>query len=151
MGAVVEAQGGHSLTVEAPAEIKPFRIFTGPHPGFPTDLQPQIAVAATQAQGVSVLIEAVFDQRFGYTSELRKLGADFKIRGKELKVYGPTPLLGAKLHASDLRAGAALVLAALAAEGQTIVGGIEHIDRGGYESMEEKLRQLGAKIVRVPD
>ncbi|HHY15426.1 MAG TPA: UDP-N-acetylglucosamine 1-carboxyvinyltransferase [Firmicutes bacterium] len=149
MGAVVEAQG-HSLTVEAPAEIKPFRIFTGPHPGFPTDLQPQIAVAATQAQGVSVLIEAVFDQRFGYTSELRKLGADFKIRGKELKVYGPTPLLGAKLHASDLRAGAALVLAALAAEGQTIVGGIEHIDRG-YESMEEKLRQLGAKIVRVPD
>lgn len=149
MGAVVKT-GERSLVINAPQEIKPFCICTSPHPGFPTDLQPQIAVAATQAQGVSVLIEAVFDQRFGYTSELEKLGAKIKVRGKELKVYGPTPLRGTQLCSSDLRAGAALVLAALAAEGKTTVGGTEHIDRG-YENMEENLRQLGAKIVRVPE
>ncbi len=149
MGAVIKAEE-HSLTIEAPGEIKPFRIFTSPHPGFPTDLQPQIAAAATQAHGISVLIEAVFDQRFGYTAELEKLGAQFRTRGKELKIYGPTRLQGARLHSSDLRAGAALVLAALAAEGQTVVGGIEHIDRG-YENMSQKLGQLGAKIVRVPN
>jgi UDP-N-acetylglucosamine 1-carboxyvinyltransferase len=147
MGVAVEA-GNDTVDIEAPKRINPFRILTGPYPGFPTDLQPQIAVVATQAEGSSMLVEAVFDQRFGYTAELKRMGAALEVNERALTVHGPSPLRGTELQAGDLRGGAALVLAALAAEGRSTVSGVHHVDRG-YEKIEENLRQLGARIVRV--
>jgi UDP-N-acetylglucosamine 1-carboxyvinyltransferase len=147
MGVAVEA-GNDTVDIETPKRINPFRILTGPYPGFPTDLQPQIAVVATQAEGSSMLVEAVFDQRFGYTAELKRMGAALEVNERALTVHGPSPLRGTELQAGDLRGGVALVLAALAAEGRSTVSGVHHVDRG-YEKIEENLRQLGARIVRV--
>jgi UDP-N-acetylglucosamine 1-carboxyvinyltransferase len=95
-----------------------------------------------------MLVEAVFDQRFGYTAELKRMGAALEVNERALTVHGPSPLRGTELQAGDLRGGAALVLAALAAEGRSTVSGVHHVDRG-YEKIEENLRQLGARIVRV--
>lgn len=147
MGAEVETKD-RTLRVCSPKRLRPFQLFTHPYPGFPTDLQPQMAALATQAVGQSELIEAVFDQRFGYTAQLKKLGAQVELNKQSVLIKGPTSLQGNTIVASDLRAGAALVLASLSAEGQSIISGIEHIDRG-YESIEERLSQLGAKIVRL--
>jgi len=147
MGGEIAAEGDE-VYIAAPKKLRPCAAVTSPYPGFPTDLQPQLAAAATQAQGRSELKETVFDQRFGYLSELRKLGAVVRQRGQTVAIYGPTRLKGTRLQAGDLRAGAALVLAALAAEGRSLVQGAQHIDRG-YEQMEHKLQALGAQITRV--
>lgn len=148
MGAMIEVKE-QTISISSPKRLRPFSVSTGPYPGFPTDLQPQVVAVATQAQGVSRLTEVIFDQRFGYTAELNKLGARISIENNTVLVYGNTGLRGADLVAGDLRAGAALVLATLSAEGQSIISSVEHIDRG-YEAMEKKLSQLGARIVRLP-
>lgn len=149
MGAGVEIREGEVSVVSPPA-LKSFQVSTGPYPGFPTDMQPQVVALATQAEGRSELKEVVFDRRFGYTLELNKLGANIAPNNRAVFIQGKTDLSGASLTAGDLRGGAALVLGALAAEGQSIIGDIEHIDRG-YEAMEERLQGVGAKIQRLAD
>jgi len=120
-----------------------------PYPGFPTDLQALVAVLLTQARGTSYVHERVFDNRLLYISELRKMGAEIVTTGTTVAIItGPTPLTGASLRAPDVRAGAAFILAGLAAKGQTEISDIYHIDRG-YERIDEKLRDLGAEIRRV--
>lgn len=139
-----------SLEVDFPSTLRPFHVSTEPYPGFPTDLQPQLVALATQIEGISTLTEGVFDKRFGYISELAKLGANISmLSDNKVAVEGVSKLKGTSLVSGDLRAGAALVLAALAAEGETTITGIEHIDRG-YEDMEKKLSKLGAMISRLP-
>jgi len=149
MGAGVEVGEGE-VSVVSPRRLKPFEASTGPYPEFPTDLQPQMVALATQAQGQSKLKEAVFDRRFGYTHELGKLGARITPNTSAVTIEGITSLYGTDLVAGDLRGGAAIVLAALAAEGQSTIFGVEHIDRG-YEAMETQLTSLGAKIVRIAE
>ena len=149
MGASIEV-GLDSINISSCTNLRPFELATSPYPGFPTDLQPQMVAAAIHAYGVSRLEETVFDQRFGYITELKKLGAKIEQNGHQVIVHGPTKLQGAKLVAGDLRAGAALVLAALTAEGESVIDGAHHIDRG-YEQMEHRLAQLGAKITRIED
>jgi len=149
MGAQIEI-GEREVGIVSPSELKPFKIATGPYPGFPTDLQPQMVAVATQAQGRSRLEEGVFDRRFGYTTELRKLGARIEPNSHAVFIEGPAKLHGSHVVAGDLRGGAALVLAALAAAGQSTIHDIEHIDRG-YEAMEQRLQALGGKISRVEE
>ncbi len=121
---------------------------TEEYPGFPTDMQAQYMALMTQAQGTSILTETIFENRFLHASEMMRMGADITIRGNQAVVRGPTPLTGAGVIASDLRASASLVLAGLAAQGTTVVDRAYHIDRG-YEKIEEKLRALGARIERI--
>ena len=149
MGAELEVEE-RAVHVGSPPKLKPFQVSTAPYPGFPTDLQPQITTLATQAFGRSRLVEEVFDRRFGYTRELLKLGARIEVSKRAVFVEGPTKLRGAQLSAGDLRAGAALVLGALAAEGNSVVCGVEHIDRG-YEAMEMRLQSLGAHVERTEE
>ena len=120
---------------------------TMPHPGFPTDMQPQISVLLTLAEGTSVVTESIWDNRFRYVDELRRMGADIKIDGKVAVIEGVKGLMGAPVKAPDLRAGAALIIAGLAATGVTEIEDIYHIERG-YENFDEKLRALGADIVK---
>jgi UDP-N-acetylglucosamine 1-carboxyvinyltransferase len=119
-----------------------------PYPGLATDLQAPMSVLLTQADGVSFIYERVFDNRLLYVGELRKMGAEMVTSGTTAIIRGPTPLHGTNVRALDLRAGAALVLAALAAEGRTEISEIYHLDRG-YENLDGKLRALGAVIERV--
>lgn len=149
MGAELEVEE-RAVHVGSRPKLKPFQVSTAPYPGFPTDLQPQITTLATQAFGRSRLVEEVFDRRFGYTRELLKLGARIEVSKRAVFVEGPTKLRGAQLSAGDLRAGAALVLGALAAEGNSVVCGVEHIDRG-YEAMEMRLQSLGAHVERTEE
>ena len=123
-----------------------------PHPGFPTDMQPQAAVLLALAEGTSILTEGVWDNRFRYVDELRRMGAQVQVDGKVAVFQGVPHLTGAPVKAVDLRAGAAMVIAALAAEGYTEIEEIRHIERG-YENIIEKLRGVGADIrrVRIPD
>lgn len=123
-------------------------IKTLPYPGFPTDMQAQFMAYMTQCKGSNVAIETVFENRFMHVEEFEKMGADIKIDGRSAVVVGPKRLHGAHVHASDLRAGAALILVGLVAEGKTHIHDIYHIDRG-YEDIEEKFRNLGAVISRV--
>lgn len=123
-------------------------IKTLPYPGFPTDMQAQFMAYMTQCKGSNVAIETVFENRFMHVEEFEKMGADIKIDGRSAVVIGPKRLHGAHVHASDLRAGAALILVGLVAEGKTHIHDIYHIDRG-YEDIEEKFRNLGAVISRV--
>jgi len=118
-----------------------------PYPGLATDLHPQLAAFLTQAKGVSVIHERVYDNRLLYISELRKMGADVVTAGQTAIVSGPTHLYGTRVRCMDVRAGAALVVAALCAEGPTEINDIYHLDRG-YEALEGKLRSLGASIER---
>ena len=118
---------------------------TTPHPGFPTDMQPQIATLLTLAEGTSIVTEGVWEQRFRYVAELRRMGADISVDGKVAVIEGTGKLMGAPVKACDLRAGAALIIAGLAASGVTEIEDIFHIERG-YDCMEEKLRALGADI-----
>ncbi len=122
---------------------------TAPYPGYPTDLQQPMAVLMCLASGVSTINENVFENRFKYLDELRKMGANVSVNGRTAMIIGNEKLTGSIIKATDLRAGAAMVLAGLAAEGMTEIMGLHHIDRG-YEDMEEKLRALGADIRRVP-
>ncbi len=121
---------------------------TLPYPGFPTDMQPQIAVTLALADGTSVVTESIFENRFKYVDELTRMGASIKVEGNTAIIDGVDGLTGARVSAPDLRAGAALVIAGLAAEGITIVDDIIYIQRG-YEDFEGKLRGLGAEIQKV--
>jgi UDP-N-acetylglucosamine 1-carboxyvinyltransferase len=123
-------------------------VMTEPYPGFPTDMQAQFMVLLTQAAGTSIVTETIFDRRFSHVNELVRLGASIEVQGDKAVVKGKTPLSGAEVVATDLRALAALVLAGLVAAGETTVTEIEHLDRG-YERIEEKLSGLGASIERV--
>jgi len=118
------------------------------YPGFPTDLQPQMAVLLALSEGRSVITENVWENRYQYIRQLRKMGAEITVRGREARITGGNPLHGAKVAATDLRAGAAMVLAALAADGTTEIGDIKYIDRG-YEEIEKKFGSLGADIIRT--
>jgi UDP-N-acetylglucosamine 1-carboxyvinyltransferase len=123
---------------------------TEEYPGFPTDMQAQYMALATQAEGTSIVTENIFENRFMHAQELVRMGANIKIEGRRAIVRGSTPLSGAAVQASDLRASASLVLAALVAEDETIIDRVYHIDRG-YENIEEKLKSVGAQIRRVGD
>ncbi len=145
---VAVAEGPDGIRVRADGELKAVDIETAPHPGFPTDLQAQYLALMTQAEGSSTVRESVFENRFQHVPELMRMGADLEVEGRDVRVQGPTPLAGANVMATDLRASACLVLAGLIAEGETIVERIYHLDRG-YEAMEEKLRALGARVERI--
>ena len=144
MGFSIEATKD-SLTILPAKEIKPTSIFTTEYPGFPTDMQAQFMAIATQANGVSLIEERLFENRFMHVAELNRLGANIKIQGKTATVYGPTPLIGADVMATDLRASSALVLAGLIAKGKTNVHRIYHLFRG-YENLVEKFTKIGAKM-----
>jgi UDP-N-acetylglucosamine 1-carboxyvinyltransferase len=124
-------------------------IHTAPYPGFPTDMQAQFTALNAVAEGIGVITESVFENRFMHVQELSRMGADIKVEGNKATIAGVNNLTGAPLMATDLRASASLVLAGLAGTGETIIDRIYHIDRG-YETIEEKLMKLGAKIKRVP-
>lgn len=147
MGITIE-EGDDYIRVVAPQKLKATNIKTLPHPGFPTDLQPQMATLLSIAEGTSTIIEGVWDNRFQYIDELKKTGADITVDGRTATVQGVKTLHGASVKATDLRAGAALVLAGLRAlDGPMIISNVKFIDRG-YEALEEKLTALGADIVR---
>ena len=141
-----------SIRVWVDGPLVKANIKTAPHPGFPTDMQSQIATLLTLADGTSIITENIWDQRFGYVDELRRMGADITVNGKVALIEGTGKLMGAPVKACDLRAGAALIIAGLAASGVTEIEDIFHIERG-YDCMEGKLRQLGADIekVSIPD
>ncbi len=138
-----------SITVERTSDLRPADIQTLPHPGFPTDLQAQFMVLASLARGGSIITENVFENRFMFAAELARMGADIRIDGHHALVNGVSHLSGAPVNSTDLRAGAALVIAGLVADGTTHVDSIHHIDRG-YEDYVGKMRELGADIERVP-
>jgi UDP-N-acetylglucosamine 1-carboxyvinyltransferase len=123
-------------------------VTTEPYPHFPTDMQAQYMALMTQSRGRAVITETIFENRFMHASELMRMGARIQIEGHAAAVEGPTPLMGARVLASDLRASASLVLAGLAARGETWIDRVYHIDRG-YEKIEAKLREVGADIERV--
>ncbi|WP_027717335.1 UDP-N-acetylglucosamine 1-carboxyvinyltransferase [Desulfovirgula thermocuniculi] len=148
MGLEVEV-GDDWVRVAARSRPRAVDIKTLPYPGFPTDMQPQMMALAALAEGTSIITETIFENRFKQAGELRRMGANIKVEGQTAIVKGVEKLTGASVVATDLRAGAALVLAALAAENGTVVDGVEHIDRG-YERLEQKYAQLGARILRVP-
>jgi len=128
--------------------LRAVNVTTEPHPNFPTDMQAQVMALMTQATGESEIVETIFENRFMHASELIRMGADITISGHTAIVRGPTKLMGAKILASDLRASASLVLAALCAEGETLIDRVYHIDRG-YETIVRKLSSLGANIERI--
>ncbi len=136
------------LTVKASDRLKPVDIRTMPYPGFPTDMQAQFMALMTISEGTSLIAENIFENRFMHVAEMRRMGADIKVEGATATVKGIKSLKGAPVMATDLRASASLVLAGLAAEGTTTVDRVYHLDRG-YEKIEEKLKQLGAKIRRI--
>ena len=137
-----------AVRVRAPHKLHRTHVKTLPYPGYPTDMQPQIAVTLALAEGTSIVTESIFENRFKYADELSRMGANIKVEGNSAIIDGVRKLTGARVSAPDLRAGAALVIAGLAAEGVTVVDDIVYIQRG-YENFEEKLRSLGAEIERV--
>ncbi|HOT74592.1 MAG TPA: UDP-N-acetylglucosamine 1-carboxyvinyltransferase [Candidatus Wallbacteria bacterium] len=141
---------GTTIEVAAPERLKPVNIKSFPYPGFPTDMQPQFMAAMTLAKGTSCIQETIFENRFMHVAELKRMGANVQIKDRSVIVEGVKHLSGAPVMASDLRAGAALVLAALAASGKSEILRVYHIDRG-YESFEKKLAGLGADISREKD
>jgi UDP-N-acetylglucosamine 1-carboxyvinyltransferase len=136
------------IIVKSPKKIKSISIATEPYPGFPTDLQAQIMVLMTRAEGISTIKENIFENRFMHVPELRRMGAHIKILGNKAKIYGKSKFYGAELMATDLRASVCLVLAALVAKERTIINRIYHLDRG-YEAIEKKLSSCGAEIIRL--
>ena len=137
-----------SVRVSVDGPLMRTNIKTLPHPGFPTDMQPQFSALLTIADGTSIVTDNIFDNRFRYAGELRKMGADITVKDKVAIIQGVEGLKGAPVRATDLRAGAALVIAGLCAEGRTEIDDIYHIERG-YECIDEKLAALGADIKRV--
>ena len=137
-----------AVRVRATARLHRTHVKTLPYPGYPTDMQPQIAVTLALAEGTSIVTESIFENRFKYADELSRMGANIKVEGNSAIIDGVNKLTGARVSAPDLRAGAALVIAGLAADGITVVDDIVYIQRG-YENFEEKLRALGAEIERV--
>jgi UDP-N-acetylglucosamine 1-carboxyvinyltransferase len=141
-------EGPDNLRVRAPRVLHAANVKTTPHPGFPTDMQAQYMALMTQAKGTSAITESIFENRFMHVAELQRMGASVLVEGRTAVVSGPTPLSGAQVMATDLRASASLVLAGLAAEGETVVDRVYHLDRGYYR-IDEKLRGLGADIERL--
>ncbi|MBS4534483.1 UDP-N-acetylglucosamine 1-carboxyvinyltransferase [Clostridium sp. D2Q-14] len=139
-----------SIRVIGKPNLKKVNIKTLPYPGFPTDLQQPISVLLTKAEGISVVTESIFEGRFKYVDELKRMGANIKVDGRSAIIRGATPLSGTKIMATDLRAGAACIIAGLIADGETEVYNIEHVERG-YERIEEKLKGLGVDIKRVTE
>ena len=137
-----------AVRVVAAKPLRHTQVKTLPYPGFPTDMQPQITVALALSQGTSIVTESIFENRFKYVDELTRMGANIKVEGNTAIVDGVSKYTGAKISAPDLRAGAALVLAALAADGYSVVEDIHYIQRG-YEDFHLKLQSLGAQIDKV--
>lgn len=150
MGVDVEEQDD-AILLRRTGPMGRVNVKTMPYPGFPTDMQPQIAAVLCVARGTSVLTEGVWDNRYRYVDEFRRMGAQIQVDGKVAVIEGVDHLTGAPVHACDLRAGAAMIIAGLAAQGTTEIDGIHHIERG-YETIVEKLANLGADIrtVTVP-
>ena len=147
-GAQVDLLGPETVRVCAVDQLRAADISTEEYPGFPTDMQAQYMALATQAEGVSQVRENIFENRFMHVQELVRMGANIKVDGKTATVRGPARLTSAAVMCSDLRASASLVLAALVAEGETIIDRVYHMDRG-YERIEEKLSSVGAQIQRM--
>ncbi|MTK14081.1 MAG: UDP-N-acetylglucosamine 1-carboxyvinyltransferase [Clostridiaceae bacterium] len=147
MGAEV-TEDGDCITVKSNGNLKGVNIKTQPYPGFPTDVQQPMSTLLTVAQGRSIINESIWESRFKHADELKKMGANVKVEGRSAIIDGVSKLTGAIVKATDLRAGAAMVIAGLIAEGTTEVVSIEHIDRG-YPNIEEKFHALGADIIRV--
>ncbi len=145
---VTVLQSTDAVRVIANGPLRASDVITEEYPGFPTDMQAQYMALATQAEGTSIITENIFENRFMHAQELVRMGANVKIEGRRAVVRGKTELSAAAVQASDLRASASLVLAALVAEGETIIDRVYHIDRG-YEHIEEKLRGVGAQIKRM--
>jgi len=146
-GAIIET-GEDYIRCQAPERLSPVNLSTAPHPGFPTDLQAQFMAMMCVAKGSSVISENIFENRFMHVLELHRMGADIHINGSTAVVTGVDGLTGAPVMATDLRASACLLLAALAAKGESRISRVYHIDRG-YERVEEKMRRLGANIERI--
>ena len=147
-GAVIDTLEPGTICIQGAGQPAPADVSTQEFPGFPTDMQAQYMALATQADGTSVLTETIFENRFLHASEMVRMGANIAIDGRRAVVRGPSRLTGTTVMASDLRASAGLVLAALVADGETVVDRVYHIDRG-YERIEKKLSSLGARIRRV--
>ena len=150
IGAHVEDIDGDTIRVWCNKRPNKATIKTAPYPGFPTDLQPQIGVVLSTAKGTSIINESIWDSRFQYTAELNKMGANITATGKSAVFEGVEQLSAAPVYSTDLRAGAALIIAGIMAKGKTEVYNLQHIDRG-YENIENKFRNLGAKIERVSE
>ncbi len=147
-GAEVTEVAPDALRVRVTGRLKNVDITTEEHPGFATDLQAQFMALMTQAEGITFITETIFENRFMHAQELARMGANIRLEGRQAIVAGPTKLTGAQVIASDLRASASLVLAALAAQGETVIDRVYHIDRG-YEKIEAKLAGAGARIRRI--
>ena len=147
-GAQIEVAGPDSVRVRATGKLSGADISTEEYPGFPTDMQAQYMALATQAEGVSVVKENIFENRFMHVQELVRMGANIKVDGRTATVRGPAPLSATAVMCSDLRASASLVLAALVADGESILDRVYHMDRG-YERIEQKLEGVGAQIKRM--
>jgi UDP-N-acetylglucosamine 1-carboxyvinyltransferase len=145
-GAAIDADGD-AIRLRATDRPRGIKVVTAPYPGFPTDMQAQLMAALTLADGSSVVTETIFENRFMHVPELVRMGADIEVAGRAAHVRGVATLSGAPVMATDLRASAGLILAGLAASGETVVNRVYHIDRG-YERIEDKLRKLGAEIRR---
>lgn len=139
-----------SIRIFAKDRLSKVNIKTLPYPGFPTDLQPPAAILLLRAEGISTITESVFENRFQYIEELKRMGANIRVEGRMAVIEGGSKLTGAPIKATDLRAGAACVIAGLIAEGETVISNVNYIDRG-YENMVEKLQRLGADIRRISD
>ncbi|MFA6759856.1 MAG: UDP-N-acetylglucosamine 1-carboxyvinyltransferase [Sulfuricurvum sp.] len=149
MGCVFDIDGD-VLSITPPKKLKPIKIVTQEYPAFPTDMQAQFVALATQAEGVSIIEEKLFENRFMHVSELQRLGAHITLNGSVATIEGKSKLSGTDVMATDLRASSALVLAALVADGETNIHRIYHLDRG-YEELETKLIAVGAKIKRLKE
>ncbi len=149
-GIAIESGGPNACRVTAPRRLQARDVTTMEYPGFATDMQAQYMALMTQAHGLSIVTETIFESRFLHASELVRMGADIRIEGNRAVISGRTSLTGAKVLASDLRASASLILAGLVASGETLVHRVYHLDRG-YEAIEKKLKSLGASIQRITD
>ncbi len=147
MGMVIQEEDD-SIRLEKTRRLKRANVKTMPYPGFPTDMQPQIAVCMAMANGTSIVTEGIYDNRFRYTAELNRMGAHVQVEGKAAVIDGVKELHGCEVRACDLRAGAAMIIAALAAEGTTVIEDAHYVERG-YEDIIGKLTALGARIKRV--
>ena len=146
-GVEVSEPAPGTLRARVPGKLTSTDVTTAEHPGFATDLQAQFMALMTQAEGISLITETIFENRFMHAQELARMGANIRLQGRQAMVAGPTPLSGAQVIASDLRASASLVLAGLAAQDETIIDRVYHIDRG-YHNIESKLAGVGARIRR---
>ena len=149
VGCEITEPAAGKVRVQAAGKLRSVDMKTEEHPGFATDLQAQFMALMTQAEGISFVTETIFENRFMHVLELVRMGANIRVEGRQAIIAGKTQLSSAQVICSDLRASASLVLAALMADGTTIVDRVYHMDRG-YEKIEEKLASLGASIRRAP-